>query len=90
MTYIIRAFGLLAALLLVLTLSGCAGWWNVKPDESTANELKRSACVSMAYYQTRFLPDGTHLTDVELDIRLSHLRHLMQSRGLGTCDGVLP
>ena len=88
MTYIIRAFGLVA-LLLVLTLSGC-GWWNVKPDETTANELKRSACVSMAYYQTRFLPDGTHLTDVELDIRLSHLRHLMQSRGLGTCDGVLP
>jgi len=89
MTHIIRLIGLFAAILLVVTLSGC-GWWNVRPDDTTAEELRRSACVSMAYYQTRLLPDGTHLNDVELDIRLSHLRHLMQSRGLGTCEGVLP
>lgn len=83
--------GIIAAIaLLPLLLTAGCGWWNVKPETVTAVELRRAACINQMYYATHRLPDGTHLDDQELDIRLSHLRHVMESRGLGTCEGVLP
>jgi hypothetical protein len=83
-----KILGVLLGLVAILT-AGC-GFWAVKPDVTTANELLRASCIIDAYYSTGKLPSGAALTPEELQIRLDHSQHVRDSRGLGGCAGVLP
>jgi len=83
-----KILGVLLGLVAILIV-GC-GFWAVKPDTTTANELRRALCVGDLYYSAGRLPDGTSLTPEEIKIRLDHSQHVRDSRSLGGCQGVLP
>lgn len=79
----------LTLMMLMVATGGC-GYWNIKPDTNTANELLQATCVSEMYYATGKLPNGTALTAEEIKARCDNFAHVRETRSLGSCDGIKP